>query len=119
MYRIDSVIHGMIRPLNHSHGFWMNGLYPNGGTQLNRNVSCRVPCVIRLATSPSQKTGAEIPISATTISSGSKTVPLNRAAATPTAIAITTQITAAPKTSDRVAGVAAAISGTTFTPWFE
>ena len=25
----------------------------------------------------------------------------------------------APKTSDRVAGVAAAISGTTFTPWFE
>src|ERR1700749_889742 len=97
MYRIDSVIHGMIRPLNHSHGSWVNGLYPNGGTQLNRNVSCRVPCVIRLATSPSQKTGA----------------------GTPTAIAITTQITAAPKTSDSVAGVAAAISGTTFTPWFE
>ena len=97
----------------------MSGVYPSGGTQLNRNVSCRLPCVIRLATSPSQNTGAETPISASTISSGSKTVPLSRAAATPMAIAITTQISAAPKTSDRVAGVAAAISGTTFTPWFE
>ena len=75
--------------------------------------------MIRLATSPTQNTGAETPIRASTISSGSNTVPLSRAAATPTAIAITTQISAAPKTSDRVAGVAAAISGTTFTPWFE
>src|SRR6185312_1782055 len=119
MYRIDSVIHGMTSPLNHSPGFWVSGVYPSGGTQLNKNVSCQVPCVIRLATSPNQNTGAETPIRASTISSGSNTVPLSRAAATPTAIAITTQISAAPNTSDRVAGVAAAISGTTFTPWFE
>ena len=31
----------------------------------------------------------------------------------------TTQIRAAPKTSDRVAGAAAMISGTTFWPWLE
>ena len=60
-----------------------------------------------------------MPIRASTISSGSNTVPRSRAAATPMAIDTTTQISAAPKTSDRVAGVAAAISGTTFTPWFE
>src|SRR5215467_9187018 len=108
MYRIDSVIHGMTSPLNQSAGLWVNGVYPSGGTQLNRNVSCRVPCVIMLTTWPTQKTGAETPIKAATISSGSKIVPLSKAAATPIAIDITTQISAAPKTSDKVAGVAAA-----------
>jgi hypothetical protein len=34
-------------------------------------------------------------------------------------IASTTQISAAPNTSDRVAGAAAKISGTTSSPWFE
>ena len=119
MYRIDSVIHGMIRPLNHSTGLCVSGVYPSGGTQLNRNVLCRPPWVIRLATSPTQNTGMETPISARIISSGSNSVPRSRAAATPMAIAITTQITAAPKTSDSVAGAAAAISGTTCTPWLE
>src|SRR6266581_2160738 len=119
MYRIDSVIQGMTSPLNHSSGLCVNDVYPSGGTQLNKNVLCRPPCVTMLATWPTQNTGADTPISASTISSGSNTVPLSRAAATPIAIAMTTQITAAPKTSDRVAGVAAAISGTTLTPWFE
>ncbi len=119
MYRSDSVIHGITSPLNHSAGSWVNGVYPSGGTQLNRNVPCRVPWLIMLAIWPTQKTGAETPTRATTISSGSKTVPRSRAAAIPTAIASTTQSTAAPKTSDRVAGAAAAISGTTFTPWLE
>ena len=72
---------------------------------------------MRLATSPSQNTGIEIPISATIISSGSKIVPVSTAAATPHDDAITTQITAAPNTSESVAGVAATISGTTFWPW--
>ncbi len=53
------------------------------------------------------------------ISSGSTMVPRNRAAAIPRMIDITTQITAAPNTSDRVAGAAAKISGTTFWPWLE
>src|SRR5262249_407120 len=119
MYRIDSVIHGITNPLNHSAGSWVNGVYPSGGTQLNKKVSCRALWVIMLAIWPTQKTGAEMPIRATTISSGAKTGPRSWAAAIPTAIASTTQRTAAPKTSDRVAGVAAAISGTTFTPWLE
>src|SRR5215469_16653464 len=72
-----------------------------------------------LAIWPTQKTGAETPTRATTISSGSKIVPRSKAAAIPTPIASTTQSTAAPKTSDNVAGAAAAISGTTFTPWLE
>src|SRR5712691_6698582 len=116
MYRTDSVSHGMIRPLNHSTGSWVNGVYPSGGTQLKRNVSWRRLWVTRLTTSPSQKTGMEIPIRAMIISSGSNTVPLSTAAATPMLIATTTQITAAPNTSDNVAGVAAAISGTTRVP---
>src|SRR5215472_18550462 len=109
MYRIDSVTHGITRPLNHSSGLWVKDVYPSGGTQLNRGVLCRLPCEIRLAICPTQKTGAETPTRATTISSGSKIVPLSWAAAMPTATAITTQRNAAPKTSDRVAGVAAKI----------
>ena len=105
--------------MNHSSGSSVNGVYPSGGTQLNRKVSCRAPWLMKLAIWPTQKTGAETPTRATTISSGSKTVPRSRAAAIPTPIAITTQSTAAPNTSDKVAGVAAAISGTTFTPWLE
>src|SRR5690242_15576856 len=119
MYRIDSVIHGSTSPLNHNAGLWVNGVYPSGGTQLNRNVLCRPPWLIMLTIWPTQNTGAETPIRATTISSGSKIVPLVRAAAIPTAIANITQSTAAPKTSDRVAGVAAKTSWTTFTPWLE
>src|ERR1700683_140269 len=119
MYRNDSVIQGMTRPLNHSTGLVANDVYPSGGTQLNRNVPCRLLWEIRLATVPAQNGGVENPISAMIISSGSKTVPRSRAAATPMAIASITQITAAPKTSDRVAGAAAPISGTTSTPWFE
>src|SRR5436309_15780869 len=119
MYRIDSVIQGMTSPLTHSSGLCVNGVYPSGGTQLNRNVLCRPPWVIMLATWPTQNTGADTPISASTISSGSNSVPRSRAAATTMVIASTTQMIAAPKTSDRVAGGAAAISGTTLTPWLE
>jgi hypothetical protein len=53
------------------------------------------------------------------ISSGSNNVPRSTAAATPIRIAITTQITAAPNTSESVAGTPATISGTTFWPWLE
>src|SRR5579863_6103353 len=119
MYRIDRVIHGITSPLNHNVGLCVNDVYPSGGTQLNRNVLCRPPWLTMLASWPTQKTGAETPTRATTISSGSKTVPRSRAAAIPTPIAITTQITAAPNTSDKVAGAAAAISGTTLMPWLE
>ena len=61
----------------------------------------------------------EIPISAMIMSSGSSSVPRITAAATPIPMAITIQITAAPNTSDSVAGAAAMISGTTFWPWLE
>jgi hypothetical protein len=74
MYRIDSVIHGMTSPLNHSAGFWVSGVYPSGGTQLNKNVSCS-PLRDQVGDLPTQNTGAETPISASTISSGSNTVP--------------------------------------------
>jgi hypothetical protein len=60
-----------------------------------------------------------MPISATIMSNGSNTVPLSTAAATPMRTAITTQMTAAPNTRDRVAGAAWTISGTTFVPWLE
>ena len=76
-------------------------------------------CVMRLITSPSQKTGIEIPISARIMSNGSNTVPLSTAAATPIRIAITTQMTAPPSTSESVAGAAETISGTTSSPWLE
>jgi hypothetical protein len=119
IYRIDNVIHGTIRPLSQPSGSWVSGVYPSGGTQLNRNVPWSLLWVIRFATSPSQNTGMEIPISARIISSGSSRVPRSTAAPTPITTAITTQITAAPNTSDNVAGAAAAISGTTSWPWLE
>src|SRR5580658_8387543 len=119
MYRNDSVIHGMISPLNHSDGLVVNGVNPSGGTQLNRIVLCSPPWEIRLATVPAQNGGVENPISAMIISSGSRIVPRSSAAATPMMIENITQSTAAPNTSERVAGAAAPISGTTSTPWFE
>jgi hypothetical protein len=79
----------------------------------------RVLWLIMLAIWPTQNTGAEMPTRATTISSGSKIVPRSRAAAIPTAIDTTTQISAAPNTSDRVAGAAWPISGITLMPWLE
>src|SRR5258707_2201302 len=109
----------MSSPLNHRTGLWVNDVYPSAGAQLNRGVLCRPPWESRFATWPTQNTGAEMPMSARIISSGSSSVPRNFAAATPMAIATTTQIAAAPNTSDRVAGAAAPISGTTSTPWFE
>src|SRR4249919_3743366 len=75
--------------------------------------------VSRFRTSPSQKTGIEIPIRAMIMSNGSHSVPFSTAAPTPIRTASTTQITAAPKTSESVAGIAATISGTTDWPWFE
>ena len=53
-------------------------------------------------------------MSAMIMSSGSTSVPRISAAATPMRIDTTTQMRAAPKTSDSVAGAAAMISGMTF-----
>ena len=75
--------------------------------------------VIRFAISPSQNTGIEIPISARIISNGSKMLPFSTAAASPMMIDTTTQMIAAPNTSESVTGVAATISGMTRSPWFE
>ena len=94
-------------------------MYPSGGTQWKKIVSCQRLWVIRFASSPTQNTGIEIPIRARIIRMGSIRVPLNTAAAIPIASAMITQITAAPNTSDSVAGVACTISGTIFWPWFE
>ena len=81
-------------------------------------MSCQVDCVSRLTTCPSQKTGIEMPTSAMPISNGSQIEPRRSAAETPIAIDATSQITAAPSTSESVTGVAARISGTTGTPRF-
>src|SRR5262249_30259323 len=62
----------------------------------------------------SQKTGIEIPINARIMRSGSRIVPRKTAAAVPARIAKTTQISAAPITSESVTGVALVISGITF-----
>src|SRR6185437_4283414 len=113
MYRIDSVIQGSTRPSNQRTGLEVSGVYPSGGTQLNRMVLCSPPWETRLATCPSQNTGVDTPISATIISSGSSSDPRSTAAATPMAIETTTQMSAAPSTSESVAGAAAKISGTT------
>ena len=72
--------------------------------------------MIRLTTSPSQKTGIEMPINPITMSNGSTNVPRMTAAASPIAMETTTHRIVAPKTSDSVTGAAAAIWGTTFTP---
>ena len=73
--------------------------------------------MIRLTTSPSQKTGIEMPISARIMSNGSTNVPLKVTISSPIAIAPITQSTAAPKTSENVTGAAAVIAGTTFSAW--
>ena len=72
---------------------------------------------MRFATSPSQNTGIEIPISATIISSGSQIDPFSTTASTPVRMLSRIQITAAPITSENVTGVAAVIAGTTFSAW--
>ena len=73
--------------------------------------------MIRFTTSPSQKTGIEMPISARIMSNGSTNVPLNVTISRPIAIDPITQSTAAPNTSEKVTGAAARIAGTTFSAW--
>src|SRR6185437_1778990 len=119
MKAIDNVIQGITSPLNHRAGSWTNGVYPSGGTQWNRNVSCQRLWVIRLASSPTQNTGIEIPTRARIMRIGSTRLPLNTAAASPIKIDTTTQMTAAPNASERVAGAACTTSGTILWPWFE
>ena len=68
-------------------------------------------------TSPSQKTGIEMPINARIMSKGSKIVPLKITARSPVTIAPTTQMTAAPITSENVTGAAEVIAGTTLRAW--
>ena len=70
----------------------------------------------RFTTSPSQKTGIEMPMSPMTIRAVSIHVPLKTPASMPMAIETTTQITAAPKTSDSVTGAACVTCGITFAP---
>src|SRR3954463_547075 len=72
---------------------------------------------MRFAPSPSQNTGIEIPMSARIISSGSQIDPFSTTAASPVAIASTTQMIAAPMTSENVIGAAAVIAGTTLSAW--
>ena len=71
---------------------------------------------MRLTTSPSQKTGIEMPISPRIMSKGSTNVPRMTAAARPMAMATTTQMIAAPKTSENVTGAASTICGITLAP---
>ena len=113
MYSTESVSHGKNSCLNHMNGSCVSGVYPRGGTQLNRKESWRRLWVTRFTTSPSQKTGTEIPIRARIIRNGSKIVPRRTAAATPVRMLKTIQITAAPKTSESVTGVALTTSGIT------
>src|SRR4029077_15928780 len=111
------VIHGKIRGRNHCHGSWVKGVYPSGGTQLKRKVSWNRSCVIRFTTSPSQKTGIEMPIKARIMSNGSTKLPLNVTMIRPIAIDPITHRTAAPNTSEKVTGAADRIAGTTFNAW--
>ncbi len=71
---------------------------------------------MRFATSPTQNTGMEMPISPRIIRSLSTSVPRQTPAMTPIAIDTTTQTTAAPRTSDKVTGTACRIDGMTFWP---
>ena len=72
----------------------------------------------RLTTSPSQNTGIEIPISPTTMIRVSSGVPRKTAAARPMTMLTTTQISAAPSTSESVTGAASTICGITSAPRF-
>ena len=72
--------------------------------------------MIRLAISPSQNTGIEMPIRPRIISAGSIGLPRVAAATTPMATPRTTQMSAAPMTSEKVAGAARAICGMTSEP---
>ena len=73
----------------------------------------------RLTTSPSQKTGIEIPIRPTTITIVSIGLPRKTPASIPIADAdAITQMTAAPKTSESVTGAACVTCGITFAPRF-
>ena len=80
-------------------------------------VSCSRSWVIRFTTSPSQKTGIEIPINARIMSNGSKSVPLKITARRPMAMLKKTHRSAAPSTSENVTGAAFMIAGTTSSAW--
>ena len=70
----------------------------------------------RLTTSPTQNTGIEMPISPRTIRPASTGVPRKTAARRPMPMLNTTQITAAPSTSESVTGAAWVTCGITFAP---
>ena len=108
--------HGKSSDLNQPNGDSVNGVYPSGGTHEKRKVSWNRLCVRRFTTSPSQKTGIEIPISPTIITAASTGVPRNTAARRPIPMLKTTQITAAPSTSESVTGAASVTCGITFAP---
>jgi hypothetical protein len=72
---------------------------------------------MRFATSPSQNTGIEMPMSARIIRSGSQIDPFHTTASRPVRMLITTQMIAAPITSENVTGAAAVIAGTTLSAW--
>ncbi len=71
---------------------------------------------MRLATSPTQNTGIEMPIRPRIISTRSMRVPRQTPATTPIRIDSVTQTTAAPNTSDSVTGTACRIDGMTRWP---
>src|SRR5438045_7257790 len=106
MKSTDRVSHGSSSDLNQPHGDWVSGVYPSGGTHEKTNEWWKRLWLSRLTTSPSQKTGIEIPISPMIITNASIGVPRNTAAISPIAMLTSTQITAAPSTSDSVTGAA-------------
>ena len=92
----------------------MNGTYPGGGSHENRNVSWQRLCVNQFTTSPSQKTGIEMPISPTIITTASSVLPRYTAATSPSPIAKVTHRTDAPSTRLNVIGAASTTCGMTF-----
>ena len=104
--------------MNQPTGDSVKDTYPSGGTQEKRNVSCRRLWVSMFTTSPSQKTGIEIPISPITITATSSVVPRKTAAISPSPMANVIQRTEAPSTRLNVTGAASTTCGMTFAPRF-
>src|SRR5690349_5405107 len=109
MKRNESVIHGSTSTLNQPTGSFVSGTYPGGGTHEKRNVWWSRFCVSRFTTSPTQNTGMESATRPSTITSTSIAVPRKTAASTPMTMLTTTQMSAAPITSESVTGAASVI----------
>src|SRR3954452_3605022 len=114
MNRIASTNQGSNKWVNHCHGLVVNGTYSPSGKNVNGWFCAKMYRMI----SPSQNTGMEMPISASTVMTRSDNRPAVTAEMTPTTTPKKSQMIPAPMQSENVAGMPLLIWSTTLS-WLE